>query len=292
MALHLTLRDLEILQALHTARYLTTPQIQALFWRESKGGRWGLQKACGRRLRKLVAAGLIRRIELPVRRGDPSLPYVYTLDKKGTQTLIAELGLEPKEVDWRRKDMEENYPFLQHLLLTNDIHIAVQHACERNQLELVEWIDERELKSEGMKDYVTLVLPGGRRQRAAVIPDAYFVVQSGGKTARFFAEIDNRTVTVTPSSAEHRGWTRKIMAYVAYFDSKAYQDRYGGRPARVLTVTTGRVRLDNLKQATERAGGGHRFYFTTFDQATVAGQILTEPIWEVAGAQSTATLLS
>ncbi|KKL85487.1 hypothetical protein LCGC14_1954260, partial [marine sediment metagenome] len=128
MALLLTARDLEILEALRTARYLTTPQIQALFWRESKGGTWGLQKACGRRLRKLMAAGLIRRIEQPVRRGDPSLPYIYSLDKKGAEILMADLGLEPQDVDWRPKNAEANHPFLQHLLLTNEVRIAVLHA--------------------------------------------------------------------------------------------------------------------------------------------------------------------
>lgn len=291
MALHLTPRDLEILQTLHTARYLTTPQIQALFWRESRGGRWGLQKACERRLRMLTAAGLIRRIELPVRRGDPSLPYVYTLDRKGARILIAELGLEIREDEWRRKNAEEHYPFLQHLLLTNDLRIAVQHACERHSMELVQWIDEKTLKSAGMKDYVMVVLPKGTRKRVPVIPDAAFVIRADAKTALFFAEIDNRTVTVAPSSAERRGWTRKIMAYVAWFGSKAYHDRYGGRPARVLTVTTGPLRLDHLKEATERAGGGQHFYFTTFEQAT-AEHILTAPIWEVAGAQTPAALLS
>lgn len=289
-SVHLMWRDYEILQTLHTTRYLTTPQIQTLFWRAARGGRWGLQKACGRRLRKLVAAGLVRRIELPVRRGDPSLPYVYALDKKGAHILAAELGLDPKDVEWRRKNAEEHYPFLRHLLLTNDIRIAVLQACERYQLQLEQWIDEKELKRANMKDYVTVVLPGNRRQRAAVVPDAAFVIRAGAKTARFFVEIDNRTVTVAPSAAERRGWTRKIRAYVAYFASRAYHARYGVQPARVLTVTTGAVRLNHLQQATARAGGGQRFYFTTFDRAT-AGQILTQPIWAIAGAQGLATLL-
>ena len=39
--LRLTLRDFAILEALQNARFMTTPQIQLLFWDRTQGGRWG-----------------------------------------------------------------------------------------------------------------------------------------------------------------------------------------------------------------------------------------------------------
>jgi hypothetical protein len=282
-----------VLEALHTARYLTRPQLQALFWRAGKGGVWGAQKSCERRLRKLTAAGLIRRIEQPVRRAEPSKPYIYALDRQGAEVLMAELDLDAQDVEWRPKDAEANYPFLAHLLATTDIRIAVQQACERQQFVLDEWVDEKELKRTGAQDAVTLVGPDGVRQRAAVVPDAYFVIRddtNGNRRARFFLEVDRRSVVVAPSLFERRGWTRKIRAYLAYFDSDAYDARFEGRRVRVLTITTGEKRLQNLKQATERVGGGAFFWFTTFEDAT-AGQILTGRIWQVAGAEGRRCLL-
>lgn len=111
------------------------------------------------------------------------------------------------------------------------MRIAVVLACRQLRLTLVEWLDEKTLKSEGMKDVVTLESPEGRRYRAAVVPDASFVIQRGETKARFFVEIDESTVTVSPSRWERRGWARKVRAYETYFNSEAYQNRYGGRPA-------------------------------------------------------------
>ena len=65
--LRLTLRDIEILEAIYSARYMTVPQLQALFWREHRGGAFGQRKACQRRLRQLYAHGLVRRIGKPDR---------------------------------------------------------------------------------------------------------------------------------------------------------------------------------------------------------------------------------
>src|SRR5262245_38376279 len=58
--LRLTLRDVTVLEALYTTRYMTVPQIQALFWHENRGGQFGQRKACQRRMRQLFEQGLVR----------------------------------------------------------------------------------------------------------------------------------------------------------------------------------------------------------------------------------------
>lgn len=269
---------------------MTTDQICKLFWRNITGG-VGPRKACERRLRKLRGQQIIRAIEQPVTRAEASKPYIYALDQQGATLISTELGVDPKEIDWRPKRAEANYPFLTHLLRTNDVHIAVVLACRQLRLTLVEWLDEKTLKSEGMKDVVTLQSPDGRRYRAAVVPDASFVIQRGETKARFFVEIDESTVTVSPSRWERRGWARKVRVYETYFNSEAYQNRYGGRPARVLTVTTGSQRLYHLKAVTEREGGSSRFLFATSADATDADKLLTAKIWHQAGATECVALL-
>lgn len=300
MAIALTLRDFEILQALGTARYLTAPQLQALYWRAVRGGEYGPLKACQRRLRQLTTYGLIRRIEQPVRRGEGPRPYIYALDKPGADILIEELGIEPGQLDWKSRTAEENYPFMEHLLATHDFRIALTLACEQHGFTLDTWVEEKTLKSEEMRDYVTLTGASGSPQRVAVVPDGFFTLLTHQRRGRFCLEIDRGMVTVAPTQADQRGWTQKIRAYLEYQASGTYERRYGGRQLWVLTVTTSERRLAHLKAATEAAGGDHRFWFTTFDQVTQKSQLanhgmqqmtynaglLTEPIWQQAGSTS------
>jgi hypothetical protein len=122
----------------------------------------------------------------------------------------------------------------------------------------------------------------GGRQKVAVVPDGYFVLETKDKVFHCFLEADRGTVVGRSSRWQTRDWRRKILAYVEYHRCGAFTKRYGGRGLRVLTVTTGETRLANLRAITEEAGGKARFWFTTFDQVTPA-TVLTEPIWKVAG---------
>jgi hypothetical protein len=300
--LRLMERDFEILLALHAKRYMTTDQLLKLFWRESKGGTWGRIKACQQRLRLLALHNIIRRIQLPVRRGDKPRPYVYTLAEVGAALLSSEIGIDPRDIDWKPKPQEENFPYLTHLLTTTSFHISLQQDCDALGIILEEWLDEKELKSVHNTDYVTLVSPQGGSSRAAVCPDAYFRLCRNEKRAICFVEIDLASVTIAPTVWERRGWLRKIRTYVVYGQSEAYRTRYEGRLARVLTVTSSNVRLQNLKRATEavfeemrRAGedtsAQTQFWFTIFSEDLPPTQLLTAPIWQVAGSTTLRALL-
>ena len=61
------------------------------------------------------------------------------------------------------------------------------------------WRDEKELRSEGMFDRVTIVNTNGKEQKTAVIPDAVFMLSKEGKRGLFFVEIDMRNVTIQPT---------------------------------------------------------------------------------------------
>lgn len=281
MSIRLTLRDLELLQVLFTARFLTTIQLQRLFWQPSKGGMWGPKKDCERRLRQLTQAGLVRRIERPVKRGEARLPYIYTLAKGGKEVLVAELGIPPEEIDWRATS-DETYAFLAHTLEIIDVWLAVRLACVDAGVTLESWVNERELKSDG-PDYVTLTGPEGQQQRAAVVPDASLTLRRGTKLAGFFLEVDRATTTLLPTIWERRGWRRKVQTYCTYLESQAYQNRYGAQRVRILTITTGAQRLAHLKAATEQVGGGANFWFSTREQVMDPARLLTATIWEKAG---------
>jgi hypothetical protein len=118
--------------------------------------------------------------------------------------------------------------------------------------------------------------------------DGYFHLKTSGYEFHFLLETDRRTVVGQYSRWGGKDWSRKIRTYIAYFTPSApgqpslYEQRFGTSKLRVLTVTTGQIRLDNLKRITEQVGGRDRFWFTTFDRLK-AETALTEPIWQKAG---------
>ncbi len=101
------------------------------------------------------------------------------------------------------------------------------------------------------------------------------------------------TVTVEARNWESKSWVKKILAYLTYQKTEAAVRRYGHEGmARILTITTSEQRLQTLKQATERAGGEMPFWFTTFQAiATPDTNLLSSPIWHVAGSSELKTLV-
>jgi hypothetical protein len=289
----LTSRDISIIRAVDTCRALTTPQVQALLFARtlSESASHGeISSRCQRRLQLLYHYGYLLRDEQPQRLSEGRKPLVYFLDERGAQLLAEQSGIEPEQIDWRRKDSRVSYPFLAHLLATNDVRIAVMQAAGRLGWCIERWLDDKALKSRHMKDYVTLVGPQGGEKRAAVVPDGYFALDTGQAVHHHLLEIDLRTVIGRSSQWGRRDWARKVAAYLAYYRSGNYQRRYSAGSMRVLTITTGERRLANLKGITERAGGRARFWFTTFERVTPQ-TVLTQPIWQVGGRQNLHSLL-
>jgi hypothetical protein len=59
-------------------------------------------------------------------------------------------------------------------------------------------------------------------------------------------EIDLRTVTGVASVWGKRDWARKVSAYLEYYRSGNYQERYKTQSLRILTVMTGEKRLERV----------------------------------------------
>ena len=293
-AFHLTERDRQIVRAVYECRALTSRQIETLFFAppEEQGAcndAKPLNSRCKYRLQLLYQHGYLHRDEQPQKLSEGRRPLVYFLDRKGAQLLAELAGCEVEELDWDEEDHEVSFLFLEHLLYTNQVRLAATLAARKLGWSIPRWLDEKTLRSDQMKDYVLLKGPQGGERKAAVVPDAYFVLDSGGHLYHHFVEIDLRTVTGEASAWGRRDWARKVAVYLEYYRSGQYQERYHTGSLRILTVTTGERRLLNLKAITERAGGRSRFWFTTFELAT-AEQILTAPIWQVAGKEGPHTL--
>ena len=184
-----------------------------------------------------------------------------------------QLGINRSQIKWQETHNHVGSPFLEHMLMVNEVRIVFTLAARREGYSIEKWVGEGKLKAS--RDYVYVSAPGQARRRVAIIPDGYFILNLGAKRAHFFLEVDRAT-------QPNRRWMQRVRAYMSYVQSGRYSERFGTRSLRVLTVTTGPRRLANLKRTTEEAGGGRMFWFTTRDLAR-HDAIFAQPVWQVAG---------
>jgi hypothetical protein len=263
--MRLMARDIEILKAVHDFRIVRGNQLQALFF--------GSQSTASYRLSRLYQHGFLNRHFLPTLGGIASSPALYTLGKRGVDLLRRALDTDPQDIRKPPDHRALSPLFLEHLLQINDFRVAVTVAARRLDYTLEKWLDDFQLKAS--YDRVVIEAPNRRRREVSLIPDGYFVLKVPQGRACFFLEMDRGTMT--------RGRFRdKVLAYQAYIASGQYEKRYGTRSLRVLTVTSGLKRLENLKAEAEEVKGGRVFWFTTGDQVSVES-VFSDPIWSVTG---------
>ncbi len=278
----LTPRDIELLNALYTYRALSTPQIDALFFDGGERSPTARSSSrCLHRLKLLFHAGYVRRVEQAQTLSEGRKPLVYFLDTRGAHYLAGVAECSVQALDWDRQGYAVGSLFLDHLLLSNDIQVAVTIAARHHGYTVTEWRDERTLRKVHKDEEIVIPGPDDKPQKVTLIPDGYFLLETD--TARYhqFLEVDRGTATIQVGQAGKRDWARKVVTYLAYFRSGAYQKRYQTGSLRILTVTTSEKRLQLMKQVTEESGGQARFWFTTFDKIS-ASTIITAPIWQVA----------
>lgn len=287
----ITERDVAIVDAVARHRFLSTDQIAALFF-PARGGIVSSQ--CRTRLRRLVSAGFLTRFDRPVLRTEGTKAALFGLAAAGPALLVSELGYVPGDIDWRPRDNDVSWAFLEHQIMINDIFIAMSQACVRVGWTLSEWVDDRILKK--MHAEPVLVMGAdGREHRVSVVPDAYFALACPDPTTgdhrllRFFVEADRATMTVVSHNQQRRTWQKRIRAYQAYLTSDQIIKIYGTRRFRVLTVTTSPKRLQSLKAATEAAGGENQYWFTS-EESLSAETALEAPIWHKAGSEEPVSL--
>jgi hypothetical protein len=229
----------------------------------------------------------------------PTSLIVYLLDRKGADALANERECTWKDLGWDPDDRELGTLFVKHTLRVNDAFFTIVRCAERCGYVLDTWADGRALKRDHKDDDITITHEWedkkGVKHRKVIpthlYPDFYFYLlihsEEGGKCHRFL-EIDNATETVTPSVSAPSSWGMKVKRYLAYFEQGRFENRYHAKGMVVLTLTTNKVRLENLKRATEKESKKtqqeDRFWFATVtDFFNPDVNVLTDPIWQRAG---------
>ena len=285
----MTERDIAIIKAVYTHRALSTFQIEDLLFQPDKGQSHRTKTSRVRhRLKLLSEHGYLFRDEQPTKLHEGRKPRVYFINRKAIPLLAEEFNVFREDIDWHPRDNNVKWMFLDHLLATNDVRIAIEVSAANAGYKLTNWLDEKTLKRQDMRDSVVINGPKGARVRATIIPDAYFRLHARGYDYFGFLEVDMGTETGKSGKFGRRDFSRKILAYREYYRSGRYQKKYDPDhmyeefPMLVLTVTTSPKRMSNLKKVAEDSGAGEVFWFTTFDQVTPRS-VLDEPVWEIAG---------
>lgn len=247
-----------------------------------------VSSACKARLSYLAKAGFIRPQEQAVRRAEGRAQTCWYLTRKGFNVVAELKGVNPKALDY--KPAGAYGPLhLRHRLAINEFRIAMQRQAARKGYQIVEWLDDNQLRRMLTKEKVTLTRlvrnsQTGERieveeQHGLKIPDSYFVLDMGDAGVRHcFLELDNQTLTLEYTQGNAKDYAGKIRILATF-----YKDRYkelfpaAGDSMWYLTVTTGsQERLRHLKSTAEGVIGqqnraADRYWFTTTAQI---------PLWE------------
>lgn len=231
-------RDIDILKALYACEFLSTSQIQRLFFGISKTA------VCRRLNEKLLPQKIVTRYYPNVR--FQNIEAIYYLGTEGVKLLAEELGISASEIK-KPSDRAYTVHFLQHVLETNDFWVSIREACNQSQGEygLVSWWTERKIRK--------------RFQRVGEptpLPDSRFTLlrTADGVKSHFMLEIDRGT--------EKLGVIReKVQNYKDYYMSDRQEEDFGFKKFRVLTVVPDEKRLKEVLRAAAEARANNMFLF-------------------------------
>ena len=230
----------------------------------------GSEPMVKRFLKRMYRAGYLDRFPYATLE-DGRNPALYILDTKGID-LLERLGYE--DISGIPSKQISSFLTVPHTLAISDFRIALTQAIEMLGWEIETWIAEHDFN----KDYDMVQLPGERRKRA-VKPDGFIVVKlPDGRVSALFLELDRATENT-------KTFEKKIACYVEYQKSGAFKKRFNFKGFRVLTVVAsdGRRRLENLPKKIAKIPDIQRRYWFTHLDDVLEGNLLIDPIWQIAG---------
>lgn len=247
-------RDIDILKALLACRFLSTSQIQRVFFEKNRS------VVCSRLNKKLLPQKIVNRHYPKIR--FQNTEAIYSLGSEGARILKEKLG-----VDARVNLGSPSFSslFLNHLLEINEFWIALRDACQPSygNCTLVSWWTEHKIRKK--------IQPTGE---TTPIPDARFVLKyQDGTKGSFLLEIDR-------GSEKMQVIQSKVRTYLEYYLSGRHEVDYGFKKFRVLVVVPNRTRLEKALKAAAEAGANNMFLFGLKEDVTpksILGRVWVTP---------------
>lgn len=249
-------RDLKLLTDLFLHRLMSRSQLERLYFTSAS--------RCNVRLRQMFDHSLVSRYYLPL------APYgaqcIYSLGEAGILPVSRRLEWEIDEVK-RQAKRHETPQFLEHTLAINETRLAFRDALANSPTwQLERWIPEIQCRHE-----YDVRGASGDWAREVFKPDGFVRLQNRETRQKrdYFFEID-RGHTSSSKFAD------KLDSYARYLESGLFEQMFGETTFRTLVITTGSLRLKNLRVLVE-GKGNHLFCFTTFEELENRGVLA--PIW-------------
>ena len=197
-------------------------------------GHFGSVPRCNYRLKQLVGAGWLRRIEsvnwLTIHQG------LYAPGTAAARYLVQCLDVPHEEVA-RQCTAHEGPLLVEHSLRVLDFRLLLSKEAPQAKVVVEDLLCECECLHEfTFKDH-----PSVPWSQVVMKPDGYFRACHLGNGYDFFVEIDLGHVSLPR-------FEQKLCRYEKYVRSGAFSDAYGSREFTVLTVTTGERRLGHLAE--------------------------------------------
>lgn len=261
-----------LLAILASLRGATAIQLRrAVFDRTSATPRQSRYRAT-KSLRRLFDAGFVRRVPVfcPSARSDQlSLQVMHTLSASGAWAI----GFDPSLA---RSRSPKARSVLTHDFWLIELGVLALEGCPE-RLTVTHWWNDRVLAARKRTGQLSL----------STIPDALLVVRNSetGKDFPCLLELDLGTESVTARGAVRADVNRKVEGYLEYLGAGFRHDFGIDAPPIVLIVTDSERRLASLRAATQRLGGGGRFWFATLHRLRHDGDLDTKQMDSSPGPQ-------
>jgi len=186
----LTERDIAILQALDSYRYLNRHQIQTLFFQGPR--------SCQYRLKWLVEHGLVNAWRAVIRPGHVRSASIFLLSSRGASALADITGDDPRQYVLRAEHALSRHHYLVHDLEANQLFVDLARTTSTMPtLGLYHWVGEHGIR----RAYA---------EERGPVPDGWGRVLVGDRELFLHLELDR-------GSEQTRRLHGKLAAYVSYF---------------------------------------------------------------------------
>jgi hypothetical protein len=295
--IELQTRDLNVFKFCLLLVLATIAQIERMFFPGNRNG-------CNARLLKLSANKYLRRWKINLHNlgitDGPKETFLYGLDTAGAETLAHYLGAPVEEIGWQGRGKQLGEHDLLHLILNNDVRVAIKLAAEQRGYTVTDWETDfirRRLADED-KFVVTYLPPyedASVLETSEIIPDDSFTVVTPERRYPSFVELDTgsepRQLQKRPQGKDTSIAT-KVRRYIELLHKPSRKEpslyeKITGRDQkgiRVFFISTGTDKaVENLLSTIRNNNGRNTYWVARYELAKREDLILTRPIWRKAG---------
>ena len=253
-------RDIALLRDVAEYRFLNTEQLVSLHE--------GSDRGIGNRLTLLFQHGFLDRPKVQKAANLASSHIVYALDRKGADVLAKD-AQERDGLLRRIREVNHTSPLIAHALMISQFRVCLTLALtSRPSVKLIRWTQGNDLK----------VLLRRRGENPALVPDAFFILETSEFKYPCFLEADRGTMT-------QERFVSKLRMYWQHNREERFERSLGITHFRVLTITPTEARAENLchaaKEADDRKQGSGMYLFlseTAYD--TTRPDTILQAVWK------------